>query len=350
MQSFNSTSSHQSTFPDLAKRLVSFDSIMRDPLPPIDWLVESLIPNGTRTVVFGEFGSMKSWTLLDLALHIAAGRKWLDTFDIPQARSVLYIDEEMPEHELRRRVKRLGEGLELRDVSIPFRATSHLGVRFHEDQVERLLLELHTEGFDPDIILVETLRRVLNGNENDATDVGEFWHSVAPILVAKKTLIVAHHMKKPSLQKHEPNRHRASGSTDILAGADMAYAITRHQDHLTISCEKNRVAPEIKPFSVQLVVDENDEEQGPIIMQYVGLPQLSDEELTKLEQAKGAILAFLQDQQLFVATREDILADLKQHDIAERTGDRALGVLYKTGVVEKAERGLYRLRLGLKAV
>ena len=125
MNTFNPVFLYASPFPNLTKRLVSFESIMRDPIPPIDWLVESLISTGTRTVVFGEFGSMKSWALLDLSLHIAAGRSWLDTFPVPQPQAVLFIDEEMPERELRRRVKRLGEGMGLQESSIPFRSISH---------------------------------------------------------------------------------------------------------------------------------------------------------------------------------------------------------------------------------
>jgi RecA-family ATPase len=203
MNGFDPAFSHNNSFPNLAGRLVSFDSIMREPLPPIEWLVESLIPTGTRTVVFGEFGSMKSWALLDLSLHIAAGHSWLDTFPVRQSQSVLFIDEEMSERELRRRVKRLGEGMGLQESSIPFQAISHLGVRFQEGKVEALLDALNQVDFDPDIIVVETLRRVLNGSENEAADVGEFWQSVGPILTAGKTLIVSHHMRKPNTQGHD---------------------------------------------------------------------------------------------------------------------------------------------------
>ncbi|MDR4470334.1 MAG: helicase RepA family protein [Nitrospira sp.] len=350
MHSFNSCSSAQSVFPDLAKRLVSFDAIMRDPLPRIDWVVDRLIPVQSRMVVFGEYRSMKSWTLLDLSLHIAAGRPWLDTFAIPRAKSVLYLDEEMPEHELRRRVKRMGQGMGLPDGPIPFRAVSHLGVRFSVYKVEALLTELRAVGFEPDIIVVETLRRVLVGNENEATHVGEFWHSVAPILAAGKTLIISHHMKKPNAQHQDAVRHRASGSTDILAGADLAYAITRDQDELTIRCEKNRVAPEIEAFKVQLVTEGSDEEQSPVTMRYIGTPPTGEEAPSKNEQAKEAISAFLEGQQQFPATREAILAALKVLSIAERTGERALKALHESGVIEKTDRGLYRLRSELKAV
>lgn len=337
-------------YPDLANRLVSFDTIMQEPLPPIEWLVDRLIPTQSRTIVFGEYRSMKSWTLLDLSLHIAAGRAWLNTFEIPQARSVLYIDEEMPEHELRRRVKRMGDGMGLNEAFIPFQALSHLGVRFHHDKVEALLRELRGAGIDPEIIVVETLRRVLNGSENEATHVAEFWHSATPILAEGKTLIVSHHMKKPNSQHPEAVRHRASGSTDILAGADLAYAITRNENDLTIRCEKNRVAPEIEPFKIQLVTDGIDEEQDAVIMRYVGQPPSSEEERSKHEQAKRTIVTFLQDQQFFIATRKEILMYLKHEGISERTGERALEELCNEGTVERTDRGQYRLRPEVKAV
>ena len=102
-----------------ADRLFTFENIMRDPIAPIDWLVEHLIAVGNRVMLFGEFGCLKSWLLLSLALHLAAGRLWLGTFSIPQRQSVLFIDEEMSERELRRRVQRLAKGAGLDDQALP---------------------------------------------------------------------------------------------------------------------------------------------------------------------------------------------------------------------------------------
>ncbi len=38
--------------------LISFEQIMEEPLPPIDWLVEQLIAQGDRVMFYGEFGSL----------------------------------------------------------------------------------------------------------------------------------------------------------------------------------------------------------------------------------------------------------------------------------------------------
>ena len=208
----------------LTGRLLSFAKIINDPLPPIEWVIEPIIPHHSRVVVYGEFGSKKSWLLLDLALHIAGGVPWMDQYAVPGARSVLYMDEEMSEYELRRRVKRLALGANLENKELPFRAISHLGMKFNETNVEQLLANLKTEGFDPDIVIVETLRRVLTGSENEAEDLSGFWQSVSPFLAAGKTLVLAHHMKKPNTngKGRGAARNRASGSTDILAGAERA--------------------------------------------------------------------------------------------------------------------------------
>src|SRR5215467_11652791 len=89
---------------------ISFDEIMQQPVPPVDWMVEGLIAVGDRVVIYGEVASMKSWIALDLGLDIAMGRQWLGSFVVPKARPVLYVDEEMNERTLWRRVRRLGEG------------------------------------------------------------------------------------------------------------------------------------------------------------------------------------------------------------------------------------------------
>ena len=79
----------------------------------------------------------------------------------------------------------------------------------------KLLDELHCRGLDPDVIIIETFRRVLVGGENEADRVAEFWRQVEPLQRAGKTVIISHHMKKPSNFGSQV-RYQASGSTDII--------------------------------------------------------------------------------------------------------------------------------------
>ena len=53
--------------------LVTFEEVFSQELPPVDWLVTNLIANQDRVVVYGEFGSLKSWLLIDLVRKSALG-------------------------------------------------------------------------------------------------------------------------------------------------------------------------------------------------------------------------------------------------------------------------------------
>jgi RecA-family ATPase len=56
-------------------KLLSLDEIER--LPPLEWLIEGLMPAGGLAVLYGAPKLGKSFLALDWALSVAAGRRWL---------------------------------------------------------------------------------------------------------------------------------------------------------------------------------------------------------------------------------------------------------------------------------
>jgi energy-coupling factor transporter ATP-binding protein EcfA2 len=321
--------------------LISFTTIMNEPLPPILWDVEPLIAQGDKVLVYGRSGSLKSWLLLHLGLHLAAGCPWFEKFGIGQPRRVLYIDEEMNERTLRRRVKRLGLGAGFKSCPLPFQAVSHIGLRFNEKGADALLHALETSQFDPDVVIIEALRRVLEGNENEAKDVSAFWHNVEPIVEAGKTLIISHHMRKGSHRSHADSFELASGSTDLLAGVDVGLAIKRGlQDAISIEPVKSREVREHEAFMVSLVDEGGDSPMGMRLESFMGDVHAEGSQERK---AIGLVLKFLARQPEERATRKDILDDLKSHGVAGRTGERALNVLREQGRIANLARGHWRL-------
>ncbi len=51
---------------------------------PIDWLVPGVIPMGKTTILQAAGGTGKTFALLDLAVSVAAGRRWLGAFRLPE--------------------------------------------------------------------------------------------------------------------------------------------------------------------------------------------------------------------------------------------------------------------------
>jgi AAA domain len=321
--------------------LIELERIMDEELPAPDWLVEPLISNGSRVVIYGAWGSYKSWGLLDLGLHISVGQAWLGKFPISAPRRVLYVDEEMSQRVLRRRIKRLALAMgPIADRSM-FRALSRHGVRLNPHGTALLLEGLKATGFDPDVVIVETLRRVFEGNENEAKDVAEFWRGVEPIVQPRKTLMISHHMRKPSANGGNHTRHQASGSTDIMAGVDDALAFVRRgKDAFTIEHVKCRDGEEVDPFLVGL-----DEEGDSVTLRHEGTKAQALAQVGKTSQAEQYIEQYLAGAQDQTAKTGDILAHLHSVGIAKRTGEDALANMKESGRLKSLGKGQYRLVL-----
>ncbi len=318
--------------------LLSYQDIMTQPLPAVEWVVEPLIACGDRVIVFGEFGSYKSWLLLDLGLYLGAGKPWLDKFAVPRPLGVLYVDGEMNERTLRRRTQRLGEGAGF-SADPPFRALPWRGNRFDSPNVAQdLLRQVKAAGFDPAVIILESLRRFLVGSENEAEAVGHFWDAVDPIRQAGKTLIVSHHMRKPNPKGGNESRNRASGSTDILAGSDASFAVLREATgEILIENTKMREAEQPESLLVSL------EDSGPNSPARMVFRGFAGNGFGEQERAEALIIAFLAKAPEGAARTGDILAETAAQGVSRTTSERALRALRRKGQVRNLAHGLWQL-------
>jgi RecA-family ATPase len=321
--------------------LFSFREIMAMPVRPASFVVEPLITPGDRVVVFGEFGSMKSWLLLHLGMHIAAGQPWLGTFAVPAPLPVLYLDLEMNDRTRWRRIRRLARGAGFAQEDLPFYVLPSFPLQFDRPKaVQALLDHLQAADVEPAVIIIESFRRVLVGSENEARDVSAFWRNVEPIRQRGITLLVSHHMRKqhPHPRTREEPRDRASGSTDILAGADAAFAVTRLGERaLTVECVKSREAEEAPPFAVAF----EGAHRGPIVLRAADGASVVPR--TRISKAAGLVLDYLQAAPDRAAQRGAIIDTLGTAGIPRRTVERALTTLQRRGQLTTADRGWWVL-------
>jgi hypothetical protein len=322
-------------------RLRSYADIVRNPLPPVEYDVDRLIPRGARVLLYGEPSGGKTWLALSLGLALGAGQKWAGEFAVPAPRRVLYVDEEMPPQILESRIWRLGRGGENAET-VSFKWLSRPGLLFTSGGVSRLLSSCEAGEFDPEVVIVDSVRRVLCGSENDAEAVANFWRTTRPICTTR-TFIVIHHMKKPNPQGGNDARYRASGSTDLIAGVDVAFAVTRKQgDAMLVECVKARHAVEPEPFIVSLY-DESDNK--PIVLRYDGSPSEARAEATAVGRAAEFIVRFLSERPDRKAPTAELNAYLSAQGVREKTAERARASLKNTGKIEQSEsrRGCWRL-------
>ncbi len=85
-------------------------------LEPVVWLVDGLIPEQGVGYVNGLEGTCKTWAVMDLAIELARGGKWLGKFPV-EKRVAMFINQERPKNETQRRIAALlaGKGLGVYD-------------------------------------------------------------------------------------------------------------------------------------------------------------------------------------------------------------------------------------------
>jgi AAA domain-containing protein len=105
--------SNGSKFPKIKKG----SSIIVKPAEVAPWSIEGIVRNACKLVIGAPSKSRKSWLLIYMAVCIALGRRWLDTFQCTKGR-VLYVNFELKEYTFEDRLSKVAKtlGVELSDI------------------------------------------------------------------------------------------------------------------------------------------------------------------------------------------------------------------------------------------
>lgn len=183
-------------------RLYSTEELMA--MPPPKWLVEGLIPERSFSVLFGPSGVGKSFVAIDLALSVASGLHWAGRSTKPGF--VVYVSAEGTAG-LGQRIKAwmIDRGLEPADVDIAWLPEA---VSMHSDEDLLALFNRFEElQRDPTLIIIDTLARCFDGDENSTEDMGKFVKGVDKIRSRFQCSVMAVHHTSI-----EGGRERGNGS------------------------------------------------------------------------------------------------------------------------------------------
>ena len=205
------------------------------PANPIAWLVDGMIPCAAVTLVAGEPGSYKSWLALSLARSVSEGEPFLERA-CPRL-PVLYLDRENPQSVVRERMNLVGIGSAER-----LRVWGGWLADAPPALGDARLVQI-AHRWKP-LLIFDSLIRFHESDENSATEMAPVMAELRALAHAGATVVALHHRAKS-----EASRYR--GSSDILGGVDVAFAVSRDRDAglLRLQCFKSRFAAE---FSLTL--------------------------------------------------------------------------------------------------
>jgi putative DNA primase/helicase len=192
----------------------------------VSWLCEELIPRSEIILLAGEPGAYKTWLALRLAKAVAQGEAFLGR-KCDRA-EVLCLDRENPRAIVCERRAILAadtaENIRYWDRLAPESPPLIGDIRLFEIARERRPL-----------IIFDSLVRFHSADENSATEMAPVMAELRKLADAGATVLLLHHKSKA-----EGSRYR--GSSDILAGADVAYTLSKDETSglLTIRTSKSR--------------------------------------------------------------------------------------------------------------
>lgn len=216
-------------------RTFTFGELMAAPDP--EFLVDGLLVEGTVSLLTGKHASYKSFFALDIALSVATGK---NAFNLTtQPGTALYIAAE-------------GVGGFRRRVTawIDYHGIACTpNIHFVGEPVQianpAAMQELiaYAATFNPKLIVIDTLARCADGlDENNAAEMGKFINAAGQISLQLNThVLIVHHNNKGGSER---------GSTALPAAVETHLSISKTENHVTITTEKQKDADEAPPLTL----------------------------------------------------------------------------------------------------
>ncbi len=163
-------------------------------------LIEDILLEGETVLFAGRAKIGKSTLLQQMACSLASGDSFLGHC-MPMPRRVLYIDMENQPLHLRERYRQVSSTIKGNDWYKRFEIAafdSLAGNVFGLDQGGLRRLTLAVEAFDPDLVIIDSLRLFGGVELKDEIQVVQFLTRLAELRRIKKSLstILAHHLRK----------------------------------------------------------------------------------------------------------------------------------------------------------
>lgn len=300
--------------------------------PPPEWLIEGLIPKGAMSGIYGQPGTGKSLLALDWALCVATGQPWLGR---PSAKGyVLYVAAEGHSGQAKRSQAWLAHhGLDARQVGdfglVKERIVMADASTDYDILFERLRDELER---DPDFVIIDTLARTIDGDENESTAMANFLNGAERwINDYGATVLVVHHGNAAGT--------RERGHTSFKGALGALLKLSRHQklpDTFVLHTDKQRDAREADDIGLRHCPVEGTES---VVFEEADLPLRTSGERAEPKLATKAVLKVIG-----AADRRMTFAELKFATGLDKDSlMNRLRRLRRDGIVDQDKFGRYGL-------
>jgi hypothetical protein len=216
-----------------ARWIVPLESFLGDEEPDdddsTDWIIRDIIPRGEAGLIAGPPKCGKTWAMLDLGIDVALGRDWIETFanTMGGPAKVLALAFEDGQRRLRKRVWELARRKGLTPNDATLRAHLSVGREPLSLPGDERAFAAELKAWKPDLVLIDNLTRVMNGDQNaikDAKRFGDMWCKLCTDVGA--AVVFLHHTNK--VGPIAPGKRSEGDPFELIRGSGDLVASARH--------------------------------------------------------------------------------------------------------------------------
>lgn len=254
---------------------------MRANITKPNWLIKGILKRGTSNLLFGESGAGKSLYALDWAFCIANGINWHE-HKVKEKGVVLVIAGE-GYFGFAMRDQALCQKYKIENPSNDIHYSIHSFNLLDESIIDVIIEEMQQKGIKPDLIIVDTLNRNMDGDENRADDVAKYAKGIEKLARDFDACILTVHHSGLA------DKNRARGSTALNGAMESTWAVLKVNDfETTLTCTKMKEGAKPMPLSfgiyrveldgVEFYDEDDDKQIEGVYLEYNGLAKAKAKE------------------------------------------------------------------------
>jgi KaiC/GvpD/RAD55 family RecA-like ATPase len=211
--------------------------------PPMDFLVKGIIPLPSLSMFYGSSGTLKTNLVLDMAVCVALGRKWLTNIDEKEGyetrqKQVLWIDADSG---LRTLDIRIGAMLRTYrgNVKSPIAYSSFFSPMFEAGRDPRLVAEMIelVKDLKAKMVVFDNLGTFSGGKDEISSQMIQVMSAFRRISEETRSAVILIHHEP----KNDSNARRTPrGHTSIEAALDYGFGVSRDCDVVQLETTKVR--------------------------------------------------------------------------------------------------------------
>jgi hypothetical protein len=306
--------------------------LMNSDIPSPAWLVENLIPVSGITFFVSPPGEFKSWLSMDLTIDCHEGLPFLGMLETKKC-NVLYIDEENGKPRLKKRFQRIIKGKNITDQIVNVRTAVFNNIKIDQyNWLRELSSAIKTHKID--LVVLDSMVRCMDGNENDASEVREIFHGIKKYIWTENpnvSFLILHH----TVKAQGNNLQSVRGSGDFAGFADVVVMFNkRKDDSIALKIVKGRDISS-KEYVVYIDGKETDD--------YIKFRCIVDNIIGQDAETRciNFMTKYLVDNDIKDFKTQDISSIMFQSGHHKNTIHSALNKLCVLGCLKKHKKGLY---------